>query len=84
MGLLIFAIVLMFVLVGIGFAIVFTCLFVAWLFSLYFDRDERKRASREMDLQTQQTEQMVNRLKAQNQQMREQIARREQENRNRN
>lgn len=84
MGLIIFAIVLMFVLVGIGFAIVFTCLFVAWLFSLYFDRDERKRASREMDLQTQQTEQMVNRLKAQNQQMREQIARREQENRNNN
>lgn len=84
MGLIIFSIVLMFVLLGIGFAIVLTCLFVAWLFSLYFDRDERKRASREMDLQTQQTEQMVNRLKAQNQQMREQIARREQENRNNN
>lgn len=76
MGLIIFAIVLMFVLVGIGFAIVFTCLFIAWLFSLYFDRDERKRARREMDLETQKTEQMVNRLKAQNQAMREQINRR--------
>ncbi|TMT01509.1 hypothetical protein FD688_01460 [Apilactobacillus kunkeei] len=73
MWLLIIGIVSMFVLLGLGFVVVYTCLFIVWLISFFFDRDERKQGAQEMEAHTQQTMQMVNQLKSENQAMSEKI-----------
>lgn len=82
MWLLIIGIVSMFVLLGLGFAVVYTCLFIVWLISFFFDRDERKKGSQAMEAHTQQTMQMVNQLKAENEAMREEISRRQSKTQN--
>lgn len=70
----------MFVLLGLSYAIFYAGLFIIWLISLFFDRDERRKANEETERRTEMFRQMTLQTKAQNEAMRQQIERKKIEN----
>lgn len=71
MGYIIVALLAMGVFLGFGYVIVYGCLFIVWLISLFFDRDERRRANEETKRSTERFRQMTQQLKAENEEMRQ-------------
>ncbi|CAI2621657.1 hypothetical protein AKUA1404_01870 [Apilactobacillus kunkeei] len=80
MGYIIFALIAMGVLLGFSYVVVYGCLFIVWLISLFFDRDERRKQREETERSTEMFHQMTEELKDQNEAMRQQIERKKIEN----
>lgn len=80
MGYIIFALIAMGVLLGFSYVVVYGCLFIVWLISLFFDCDERRKQREETERSTEMFHQITEELKAQNEAMRQQIERKKIEN----
>ena len=71
MGYIIVALLAMGVFLGFGYVLVYGCLFIIWLISLFFDRDERRRANEETKRSTERFRQMTEQIRVQNEEMRQ-------------
>ena len=71
MGYIIVALLAMGIFLGFGYMIVYGCLFIIWLISLFFDRDERRRANEETKRSTERFRQMTEQIRVQNEEMRQ-------------
>ena len=69
MGYIIVALLAMGIFLGFGYMIVYGCLFIIWLISLFFDRDERRRANEETKRSTERFRQMTEQIRVQNEEM---------------
>lgn len=71
MGYIIVALLAMGIFLGFGYMIVYGCLFIIWLISLFFDSDERRRANEETKRSTERFRQMTEQIRVQNEEMRQ-------------
>ncbi|WP_053791395.1 hypothetical protein [Apilactobacillus kunkeei] len=73
MGYIIVALLAMGVFLGFGYILVYGCLFIVWLISLFFDRDERRRSNEETERSTEMFRRMTEQTRAQNEEMRQRL-----------
>ena len=71
MGYIIVALISMGLFLGFGYVIVYGALFIIWLISLFFDRDERKRAHEEAKRDNEMYQRMISELQAENEVIRQ-------------
>lgn len=71
MGYLIVALLATGIFLGFGYVIVYGGLFIVWLISLFFDRDERRRANEEAHRNNEMYQRIISNLQAENEEIRQ-------------